>query len=53
MDKSKMLKTGLKIGALVLTGIATVLSDKVAKDDMNETIAKEVAKTIENQAKES
>lgn len=53
MDKSKMLKTGLKIGSLVLAGIATVLSDKVTKADTDETIAKEVAKALENQAKES
>lgn len=53
MDKAKAIKMGLKLGALVLTGIATVMSDKVNKTDMDETIAAKVAETLANQAKES
>lgn len=53
MDKAKGLKLGLKLGALVLAGIATILNDKVAKGEMVETVAKEVDKHFVNQVKES
>ena len=53
MDKAKMLKTGLKLGALMLAGVVTVLNDKVNKADMEETIAKKVAETLAHQAEES
>lgn len=53
MDKAKMIKTGLKLGALALAGVVTILNDKVAKSDMDETVAKKVAEALTNQAKES
>jgi hypothetical protein len=53
MDKAKVIKTGLKIGALVLAAAVTVINDKVAKNEMNETVTKKVAEALENQAKES
>lgn len=53
MDKAKMLKTGLKLGALMLAGVVTVLNDKVAKSEMDETVAKKVAEALANQAEES
>lgn len=53
MDKAKAIKTGLKIGALALAAVVTVINDKVAKNDMDETVAKKVAEALENQAKES
>lgn len=53
MDKAKVLKTVLKVGALALAAAVTVINDKVAKTDMDETVAKKVAEALENQAKES
>ena len=53
MDKAKVIKTGLKIGALVLAGVVTVINDKVTKSEMNETVAKKVAEALANQAEES
>lgn len=53
MDKAKVLKTVLKVGALGLAAVVTVINDKVAKNEMNETVAKKVAEALENQAKES
>ena len=53
MDKANLLKTGLKLGALALAGIVTVLNNKVASDEMEETVAKKVAEALANQAKES
>lgn len=53
MDKAKMLKFSLKLGALMLAGVVTVLNDKVSKTEMEETIAKKVAEKLANQAEES
>lgn len=53
MDKAKMIKTGLKIGALVLAGAVTLLNDKVAKSEMDETVAKKVAEALANQGEEA
>ena len=53
MDKAKGIKLGLKLGALVLAGVATILNDKVAKGEMTETVAKEVEKHFADQVKES
>lgn len=53
MDKAKAIKTGLKLGALALAGVVTILNNKMSSDDMKETVAKEVEKALKNQAKES
>ena len=53
MDKVKVIKTCLKIGALVMAGAATLINDKLAKEDMTETVTKKVAEAFSNQAKES
>lgn len=53
MDKAKAIKTGLKIGALALAGIVTILNNKMSNDEMKETVAKEVAEALKNQAKGS
>ena len=53
MDKAKVLKTGLKIGALALAGVVTVINNKINKDEMESTIAKKVEEALTNQVKES
>ena len=53
MNKAKLLKTGLKLGALALAGVVTILNNKVANDEMEETVAKKVAEALANQVKES
>lgn len=53
MNKANLLKTGLKLGALALAGVVTILNNKVANDEMEETVAKKVAEALANQAKES
>lgn len=53
MDKAKVLKACLSIGGTLLMGVATLINNKVADDKMKETVAKEVAKALESQAKES
>lgn len=53
MDKNKLVKTGLKLGALALAGVVTILNNKASSDEMKETVAKEVAKAMSNQTKES
>lgn len=53
MNKDKLVKTGLKLGALALAGVVTILNNKTSSDEMKETVAKEVAKAMSNQAKES
>ena len=53
MDKAKLIKTALKVGALGLAAVVTVINDRVAKNEMDETVAKKVAEALENQAKES
>ena len=53
MDKAKVLKAGLKIGALVLAGVVTTLNNKLNNAEMEETVAKKVAEALENQVKES
>lgn len=53
MNKAHLLKTGLKLGALALAGVVTILNNKVASDEMEETVAKKVAEALANQAKES
>lgn len=53
MDKAKAIKTGLKLGALALAGVVTVLNSKVSSDEMKETVAKEVKEAMAKQVKES
>lgn len=53
MDKAKAIKTGLKLGALALAGVVTILNNKMSNDEMKETVAKEVSKALENQVKGS
>ena len=53
MDKAKAIKTGLKLGALVLAGVVTILNNKVSDNEMKETVAKEVAKALNKQVEES
>ena len=53
MDKAKVLKTGLKIGALALAGVVTLVNNKLSNDEMKETVAKKVEEALANQAKES
>lgn len=53
MDKVKVIKTCLKVGALVMAGAATLINDKLAKEDMTETVTKKVSEALANQAKES
>lgn len=53
MDKAKVLKAGLKVGALVLAGVVTALNNKLSNAEMEETVAKKVAEALENQVKES
>lgn len=53
MDKAKTIKTVLKLSALALAGVVTVLNDKVNKAELDETVAKKLAETMANQAKES
>ena len=53
MDKAKAIKTGLKIGAILLAGAATLINNKMSNDEMKETVAKEVEKKLSNQMKGS
>lgn len=53
MDKTKAIKTGLKLGALALAGVVTLINNKMSSDEMKETVAKEVAEALQNQVKES
>ena len=53
MDKAKIIKTGLKLGALALAGVVTILNSKLSSDEMKETVAKEVEEALKNKAKES
>lgn len=53
MDKAKVLKAGLKVGALALAGVVTVINNKLSSNEMKETVAKEVKEALAKQAKES
>ena len=53
MDKAKVIKTGLKIGALVLAGVVTIINDRVSKSEMDETVAKKVTEALAHRAEES
>lgn len=57
MNKTKLMKTGLTLAGLVLTGVATLISDKVKSTEMEETVSKKVsekvAEVLSNQVKES
>lgn len=53
MNKTKVLKTGLKVGALALGGVLTWLNNKIANNEMKETVVEEVKKALAEQAKES
>ena len=53
MDKAKIIKTGLKLGALALAGVVTLLNSKLSSDEMKETVAKEVEEALKSKAKES
>lgn len=53
MNKAKMMDIAIKGGALMLAGLVTVLNNKSSENAMKETVAKEVAKALENQVKES
>ena len=57
MNKAKLMKTGLTLAGLVLTGVATLISDKVKSTEMEETVTKKVSEKVgeilSNQVKES
>lgn len=53
MDKNKMLKLGMVALGMVLTAGANLVSSKNQEATMKEEIAKEVAKALSNEAKES
>lgn len=53
MDKAKVVKVVLTGLGLLCGGVATVLTNKVNEDEMKKTVAKEVAKALADQAKES
>lgn len=53
MDKTKVIKTGLKLGALVLAGVATLINSKLSSDEMKEAVAKEVKEVTTKQVKGS
>lgn len=49
MNKDKLVKTGLKLGALALAGVVTILNNKTSSDEMKEAVAEEVAKALSKQ----
>ena len=53
MDISKIGKALLPIGALALSAVASVMSNKANERQMEETITKKVAEALANQTKES
>lgn len=53
MDKKKLFRSLLKFGALAGGVVVTMLTNKAENDEMRETVAKEVAEALANQAKES
>lgn len=53
MDKAKVFKTILGAAGTVLSVGAMLINNKVSDDKMKETVANEVKKALENQAKES
>lgn len=53
MYKTKAIKTGLKLGALVLAGVATLINSKLSSDEMKEAVAKEVKEVTTKQVKGS
>ena len=53
MDKTKLVKLCLGIGAGVLAVVTTMFDDKVKSAEMKETISREVAEALSNQVKES
>lgn len=53
MDKTKAIKTGLKLGSLILAGVATLINNKLSSDEMKEVVAKEVKEVTTKQAKGS
>jgi hypothetical protein len=53
MNWAKLAKPALKVGALALAGVVTVLNNKMADNEMKAEVAKRVAEELANQAKES
>lgn len=53
MDKNKIIKAGMVILGMGLTAAANFVQSKNQDATMKEEIAKEVAKALSNQAKES
>lgn len=53
MNKTKLVKLILGIGAGALTLVTTMFDDKVNSAEMKETVSREVAKALSNQVKES
>ena len=53
MDKNKIIKVGMVALGMVLTAGANFVSSKNQESTMKEEIAKEVAKALSTQAKES
>lgn len=53
MNKAKLIDLAVKGGALILAGVVTVMNNKVAHKEMEETVAKKVAEELANRAKES
>lgn len=52
MNKT-VVKTCLKIGALIMAGGATLINDKLANDNMKETVVKTVDEALKDQVKGS
>ena len=53
MDLKKIGKAMLPIGALALSFVSTIMSNKVNERQMEETISEKVAEALANQTKES
>lgn len=53
MDKAKVLKIAMSVGAGLLTVGASLINNKLQDDKMNETIAEKVTEALNNQTKES
>ncbi len=53
MDKSKLVKVGLSVLGFALTIGSSLVTDKVKKAELDETVAKKVSEALNNQVKES
>lgn len=53
MDKAKVIKVVLTGVSLLCGAAASLITNKLGEGEMKETVAKEVAKALADQAKES